>query len=169
MTVFYPTVTLKGANNKLSRIRLVTSDFLGIDVGADLLTAIAAMGDFVAALQAVSEATVVEYTISLPMPVDDSVGAGDVFEKALTVLRIPHPDNSDKTTNFYIPAPVIGIFEGATGVARDRVDITDADLIALVDEIAANFTVSDGETVDQTVTNGIAGGRRVVTRMKLGE
>lgn len=168
MTIFNAVVRLKGANDKVSTMRLTLMDISGADVGAEFLSAVGVMNDFITELGPVTDATIVDYSLSHSVAVDGSAGAGDLFEKALVILRIPTAEVPDKVTNFYVPAPAIGIFENTVGVGRDIVDITDADLIALVGELVTGFTVSDGDSVDSGITNGIAGGRRVVTKMKLG-
>jgi len=171
MTVFTATIAFKGANSKVSRMTLKTEDIGGLaaDAYAD---AVQRVSDIVDALLAVTDADIVDVSVNSPVAVSAAIpsgpGAGDVFEKALAVLRIPSAENANKTANLMWPAPSLDVFQGTTGIDRDRLDITDAAVIALVLELAANWEISDGEPISTTVTNGIVSGHRVVTKMQLG-
>lgn len=67
-----------------------------------------------------------------------------------------------KTAVLQVPTPVIGVFQGATGKDRNRVDIADVDLNSYVDEFqttGGSFVLSDGEYVDDTTP--IDDGKRI--------
>lgn len=160
MSIFNASLTLTGANGKQKRFKLVTQDISGADLGAELLTAQGYFQSTAGLLAAVSDAAISNLVISYH---DDSVdtamtGSADVFEYANVVLYLD--DKGDKTVNLRIPAPSIGIFLGTTGEARDLVDIADTDLVDFIAEISMYYTVSDGETVDTTINEGIKGGVR---------
>jgi len=86
----------------------------------------------------------VEDSFSLP-------SGAEIENEALLQLSID--GEPTKTATLRIPAPVDGIFAGATGPSYDVVDISDTDLLAFV----ANFTteelfyVSDGEQADALI------------------
>jgi len=86
----------------------------------------------------------VEDAFSLP-------AAAEIENEALLQLSID--SEPTKTATLRIPAPVDGIFAGATGPSYDVVDTTDVALAAFV----ANFTsealfyVSDGEQADALI------------------
>jgi len=167
MTVFTAVFAFKGANDKISRLTFKTPDIGGLvpDAFADAVARATALRT---ALNTISDAPVVEVTILYPAFEASDAGAGDVFEKALLVTRIPSTEDASKTANVTVPAPSIGIFQGATGVDRDRIDITDADLLEFISELSDNWTVSDGEVIDVTTSGGLVSGKRIVTRVQLG-
>lgn len=164
MATFKYRIVLRGTNGRLSAMNLTSVDIAGADLGVQMLAAQADLQAIVTALNVVTDAVVASSTISFENSSDGTVPASaDVFEKANVVLYTTA--DGSKTTQFKIPAPAIGIMLGTTGELRDQVDKTDADLIALVAELASDILVSDGENIDTTVTNGIDGGRRITVRI----
>ncbi len=93
---------------------------------------------------------------TLTIPAVDS----HVNEIASVIVNLEAGEN--KKAVVQIPAPVIGLFVGPTGPDKDRVDTTDVDLNTFIDQFqttGGEFTISDGETVDDTVP--IVSGRRI--------
>ena len=83
----------------------------------------------------------------------------DIWDIANIVVNIA--GGQGKRGVIKIPCPVIGIFQGAEGAARNNVDIADADLGTFVDQFqttGGSFVISDGEFVDDT-TPMVAGKR----------
>jgi hypothetical protein len=80
-------------------------------------------------------------------------------EKAQLTMQL---STDDKLASIYIPAPVIGIFQGATGDPARRVALDDADLLTYVGLFAAasEAFISDGE-----VATGIVKGVRVSSKV----
>lgn len=73
-----------------------------------------------------------------------------------------------KLTTIVLPDPVIGIFQGSTGVSRNNVDVADSDLNLLLDKFqttGGTFTLSDGEYLLDTA-NPATKGRRTVRKVK---
>lgn len=153
--------SLRGANGKVSSVNLTSIVYSEGTNGANFEAALADQLEIKAALEAITDAEVANASItyvetdSLAVPT-----SGDIFEKAKVVVALTP---SGKSHTLSVPAPVIGVFEGATGEARDRVDIGDADLQAYVAALAANCLVSDGEVIDTGFgsNGGIISGRRV--------
>lgn len=131
-----------GANITTKRYRLRS---------ADIATAVTDAAIVVAALDAVTNAVIVGYRIS------------DVFHEGTVVYPAAGIENEDKASisvllttgggkkaNLKIPAPVIGIFNGATGAAANVVDTSDTDLNTYLDLFATGGEayISDGEDYD---------------------
>lgn len=138
--------TLRGANGKTSSISFDSVVYdTGTD-GGDFEAALSDMATVQAALLAVTDAELasakLEYVAVDSLAVPNS---GDIFEKARVVVALTP---SGKSHTLAIPAPVIGVFEGASGEARDRIDIGDADLQSYVAALATACLVSDGEEID---------------------
>jgi len=137
--------------------RTFKKETLGADMAVEGALVKGQVGDLVAAFEAVTQASV---TASIGL-VDDSVGGdapiagSDVSNVALVNLYIAPPP-LEKLANISIPAPLNALFVG--GSAGTDVDITNAALIALVDEFSATWEISDGENVDVTVQDGIKNG-----------
>jgi len=67
-----------------------------------------------------------------------------------------------KKAIFQIPAPVDAMFVGASGPDKDRVDTANANLNTFIDMFqttGGSFTISDGETIDDTTP--LVSGRRI--------
>lgn len=169
-TKFTATIGLRGTNGKVSNLNYDLGTFTEADAGADFIAAQSALTQIVGALEDVTDAAVAFSALHSVQSQSGTVpAAADVFEKASVVCYLNDPSTeAEKTTNINIPAPVIGIFQGASGSDRDKIDKADADLVQFIQQISQHAFVSDGEQIDTTVTDGIKGGRRVVTRVKLG-
>lgn len=120
----------------------------------------------VQAYDAVSDSDINETWIKAKYTQDNDPGAGNVFEQALLILDLDDPD-PDETAKLTIPAPNIGIFQGATGTARNVIDVNDVALGNLVTQLA-KYELSDGEAIDTGVgVGGLLRGRRLLSSMKL--
>lgn len=67
-----------------------------------------------------------------------------------------------KKATLQIPTPEIGVFQGSTGADKNTVDILDTDLLAYIAKFQAtggDFTISDGETIDDTTP--LTSGKRI--------
>lgn len=92
-------------------------------------------------------------SVALPTP------QCDIWDIANVVVNLA--GGQGKRGVLKIPCPVIGIFQGTEGAARNNVDIADADLGTFVDQFqttGGSFVISDGEFVDDT-TPMVAGKR----------
>jgi hypothetical protein len=118
-------------------------------VAAAAADAATAGGTIRTALAAVTGMSIMSYTLTerfvdavAVLPGDDGVQREN-RAKLNCVL-----DSGLKAETIYIPAPVIGIFEGTSGDAADRVDIADADLVTYLEiwkVTGALAKLSDGE------------------------
>ena len=140
-----------------------TPSFALRTVPADLATAVADIESpvlaLMALLQGMTQSNVPEFSVNLIYrdAAISNVGSGEnqrraditynlntVGKTAVQMIRNPHPD----------------IFVGATGESATVIDTSDATVIAWTDlfkETGGDFTLSDGETVDDT--NPIVKGR----------
>jgi hypothetical protein len=114
---------------------------------ADAITDAAAL---VAALDAITDATIVGYQIQTVFA-DDAISgfpAATVQNENQALLIFQLEGVPLHRASLSIPAPTIGIFAGATGPNSNIVDTTDADVLAFrALFLAANdqFYLSDGE------------------------
>lgn len=162
-------VVLKALNDRTVSKDFDLGEFDGVTLEEEFGEANNAAVQIVGALEDVTEATVVKQTLTYFM-VDNpaAAGAGDVTEYAL--LNVWTLDEDDPTavehvSQHYIPAPVIGIFEGATGKDRDRIDRDDADLAQYVQQVAQHAFISDGETIQESSgVNGMDSGKRITRK-----
>ena len=167
MTKFLATISLKGANGKVVKRYLDLGDFTSGSGGGDYALAETAVNQIAGALAAVTDATIASVTLTGTVSESTAAGAGDVFENAMLNLFLDAA--GEKKTQWYVPAPSIGVFLATEGKNRDVVDTADADIIQLVQQLSQHAFVSDGEQVDTTVNNGIENGVRVVRNLKLGK
>jgi hypothetical protein len=129
------------------------------DLWADLLTI---RDNLVTALNAVLDGLIYRVNVIVGQQEDaavQSANACEVEDIASVVLNLA---TLGKTAVLQIPTPVIGVFKGASGKDKNRVDVTDADLNALVDlfqTTGGTFVLSDGEFVDDTTP--IDDGKRI--------
>jgi hypothetical protein len=120
----------------------------------DLTAATAAAAEtdalaIIAVLNPITDAEIVSYRVWHKF-IEDSFslpGAAEVEKKASIIALID--GESEKTCNVKVPAPNVGIFQGAEGEAFNLVDIADTALLAylLVFQTAGEATVSDGEVM----------------------
>lgn len=164
---------LRGANGRTL--------FKSVDLGvitdttpeAEYGQAVAAMAALRPLFAAVTDAVIAEERIASIAVLDGSTPAsGDLFENAMVNLWTLNTEDAnavEHTSPYYIPAASISIFQTATGPGRDIVDLADADLVAWVAAMATYVEISDGETVQTgSGTDGMANGKRVVKKVKLG-
>jgi len=164
---FYGSVELRGLNGKTTtkRWKLQTT---GTD-GTAFVAAKAALDAIVAELDPITNATVNDVTVSF-ITETYAVGAGDLTEQALVNVWAEDPANALDVlaiSQIYVPAPVVGVFQAASGAGLDIVDINDADLIAYVDALSTNAYISDHEVIDTGTgpsANGMENGKRVTRK-----
>jgi len=132
-------------------------------VYADALTDAAAA---VAAIDALSLATITSYTVSTEFvePAFALPASGVQIEDTAALL-MSLSSNPLKTATLSIPAPSSGIFVGTTGTNADVVDVADAALLTFINlfkDTAGTLYISDEETAQDTAP--ISSGRRVHRR-----
>jgi len=116
------------------------------------VTAAAAETDtlaIIAVLNAITDAVISSYSVAQKF-IEDSFSypsAAEIEKKASITALIS--GESVKTCNFKVPAPVVGIMQGAEGEAFNIVDIADTALAAyaLVFQTGGEATLSDGEVM----------------------
>jgi hypothetical protein len=122
-----------------------------LTVAVDGIAAIEAARDaVVAALNAVTDGVVLKTGILLGQTEDTALfGAGEIENVALITVNLA---TQGKKAVMSIPAPVDGIFVGASGPNYNIVDPTDAAVLAYLAlfETGGDFTLSDGEQLDDT-------------------
>jgi hypothetical protein len=142
---YFLTVTLvdaSGENKATLRYPVVAEDFTELQTNAATI---------LAALNPVTDAVIVAYSLGEKFGEDASFVAAEGVEienVAVISTRIYSPQ--EKWATIKIPAPNIGIFEGATGTGRNRVDNQDADLLTYLNLWTVTTgicTLSDGETI----------------------
>ncbi len=130
---------------------------------SDLLTAIAAIRDnLVTAVDAITDALITDTFIvitekeSLALPAVEC----KIVDLASVVANLAGGEG--KKATIQMPCPNIGIFVAPTGANKNVIDTTDANLLAYIDEFqttGGNFTISDGEFVDDTTP--LVAGKRI--------
>lgn len=137
-----------------------------LDTSGDISALITAQSGLVAALQAVSDCSVKQVTLSRVQtndanPLLPTADTAEVEMQALITARITgHPN---KSASLSIPGPKNGIFVASSGKNYNIVDMADADVITFMSLFAGttpDFLVSDGETI----VNSGAAGKRVHSR-----
>jgi hypothetical protein len=132
---------------------------------AALNTNIADVATVLTALNAVTDARVVAYSIGQGFGEDaDFYGAAnsEVENVALISAKVDSAVPG-KTVSLRIPAPAISIFQGNTGENKNIVDITDNDLRTYLGlfESTGPLLVSDGESIMDSGTVGNFKGKRI--------
>lgn len=129
----------------------------GVDLSLEFQSILTAADALLADYRAVSGASVRMFiTADDDAWIDGAAAAGsDVSDVAHVVVRLDDSPNG-KVASLAIPAPIDALFVG--GSAGTEVDISNAALIAYVDNFSSDFELSDGENVDTTLTNGIRDG-----------
>lgn len=152
----------RGLNGKTTTKRFKLQG--GASSGTEYESAKALHDAIVSAMDAITDATLQDKSISF---VDEQyqIGVGDITQSALLNVWAEDPENSGDAlaiSQLYVPAPNVGIFVGSSGANLDIVDLTDAQLQAFVDAVAAGAFISDHEVIDTgTAVNGMENGRRV--------
>lgn len=153
------TVTLadNGANITTKRYRLRSADFT---------LAVTDSAAIISALDAITNSVIVGYRINdvwhegtVVYPAD---GVENENKASLTVLLTT---GGGKKANLKVPAPVIGIFQGASGYKANIVDASDADLNTYIDlfKSGAECFVSDGEDLEDLMS-----GKRISAKKNFG-
>lgn len=138
--------------------RTHTLESAGVDLSLESQAVLAAADDLLTDYRAISQAAVdMQITVSDDNWIDAAAAdaGSDVSDVAQLALRLDDAPGG-KVASMAIPAPIDAMFVG--GSAGTEVDITNAALIAFVDNFTSDFTLSDGEHVDDTLTNGIRDG-----------
>lgn len=136
-------------------------------------TIFAAASALVADLAAASDAAILDYSVQISYDLETPTSAqtGSEVENTAQIslpLTVAEPDQIQEFGIVNVPAPKIGMFVGATGPAKNLVDMADA----LVTGLAANFQtaggayLSHGQEVAASLTLG--SGRRVHRRSSKG-
>lgn len=169
--IFHGYAKLRGADNREVTLRFNMGEFAGADAGAEYEAAVSALGQITGALENVTEAVLVQSGVIQATPVLGGNGAGDLFEKALVnvwAVNIQDALDVEARAQIYIPAPVIGVFQTATGPGRNIVDVTDAALQQYVQQLSEHALISDGETINLlSGTAGIDSGKRISRPFKV--
>lgn len=118
----------------------------------------------VAALGAITESSVNDSGVTETIELFAG-GAGELHVQALINVWAEDPENAEDVlaiSQIFVPAPVAGIFVGATGNDALIVDRNDAALQTYVDALALYTLISDMEVIDTGAgINGMKNGRRV--------
>jgi len=164
---------LRGSNGKTTFKNIDLGVISDTTAAAEYGQAVAAMAALRTAFDAVTDAVIAEERIASVEALSAATPAdADLFQNAMVNVWSLNTEDANAVEHLaqtYIPAPVIGVFVSPTGSGRDVVDITDADLTAWIAALAANAEISDGETIQTgTGDDGMADGRRVIKKVKLG-
>lgn len=130
--------------------------------GIDHATALLNMQAIITDLDAVTTALVLSYSVAEAYQEDTSLfGVGEIENQALFTAKLA--GTPLKFVNLKVPAPVDGIFIGATGPEYNEVDTSNALAQAYLAnfEAGAEANVSDGENVRDSATAGNWTGKRI--------
>ncbi len=135
------------------------------DPASDLLSALVTIRDaLVTAVNAVTNALLINVFIAVKQVEDTlSIPAADCHVNEIASMVCALEAGEGKKTTFQLPAPVDGVFVGASGPNYDVVDVEDAALNTLLDMFqttGGKFTISDGETMADD-TYPAKSGRRI--------
>lgn len=132
---------------------------------ADYGVALSSAAAVVASLDAITDAVVAGYQLEQRY-VEDALAlpAVGVQIENQALLDFAIDGNPFKSATLTVPAPVIGIFAGASGVLADTVDVADPALVTFVNQFkgGALLYISDGEDADATAP--LKSGRRIHRR-----
>lgn len=144
-------------------------------VGATFAAALANAQSIVAELDPLTDALIAGLSVS-EVYAEDTLVYGTAGSEVENIAEIVVPlETAGKYHTFRIPAPADGIFVGTSGPDRNRVDTSDADVLAYISLFTdktgygtpgadAIALVSDGEKVSPDNTNSrpyISSGKRV--------
>lgn len=129
-------------------------------------TAIAAgaASTFIADLAAITNATVVGYSVGESFVEDtDLYGAAGSEVENVALLTCAIDGELNKYTTLRVPAPVDGLFLGVQGDNRNIIDVADADLLTYLGYFVPGgmILVSDGESIADPTTAGNFKGKRI--------
>lgn len=147
MAIFYEVVLQGNAKHDWTRLRFQMSTALY----ADALIDVALLRP---ALMALTNCTLKSETLSNVLSEDGTrpVAGINAFEEAVVTTYLDA--GGEKLHTIRIPGPVPGLFltDGETVIG------THADLITYVGHLSATVDLSDGESINLTTSDGIAGG-----------
>lgn len=164
MTVFEATFYFKDASGLDTTRTLVLQDISGADLGAEFLTATNKLTATQALWQTLTKSQVYKYTVRYNTTFAGAAQAGalnqDTVNANVWTTKI-NPNGQRNTAQINVPAVLDGVMLAATGEQRNQLDVNDADWQAFVADLAANYSVSDGEIVDTAIaTAGTKDGYR---------
>jgi hypothetical protein len=147
-------VTLLGSN--AMKTTLVYNFHSDEALLADALAALVTASGLVAtSLGLISDANIYNESLTYLMGGSPALpGDADITDEAVVITFLTGAGVIPKYHPIRIPAPVSTLFESDL----ITVDETDTDLIAYVALLEASWQVSDGESIDTEVENGIASG-----------
>lgn len=143
--------------------------------GADHATALTNTQSIVTALDAITDALIVGYSVAV-VYAEDTAQYGAAGSEVENLAEVVCPlETAGKYHTFKVPAPVDGLFVGTTGPDRNTVDTADTDLLAYISLFTdktgygtpgadAIALVSDGEKIKPDNTNErpyVSNGKRV--------
>lgn len=145
MTVFVLSVTLEDDFGRTARKRYQTEDIVGVDVGAEYLTAQGFATTLLTALGNLSEMRILYYSLGRDVTYTDTVDADANNDQGLTAVA---RKLNNKLTVLKVPGPVMSVFQ-----VDGTLDILDALVTAYTNHFiaTAGFTTSDGETITALV------------------
>lgn len=151
----YSFVDEKGNSTRRSHIL----ESAGVDLSLEMQGILTATDQLLTDYRAISQGGV-GYSLSVEDDawLNDAPAVGsDVSDVAHVNVRLDDSPGG-KVASLSIPAPADALFVG--GSAGTEVDVTNPDLISFVSSFSDTdpFTISDGEKVDTTLTNGIRDG-----------
>jgi hypothetical protein len=149
MTIYYGQIKVKGYADK---DRYTYNYNLGNLL--DEAAGVAALSEVYNALAAITLGTIEEVSIKSIVSTSAAQPAYGVNTREQAVVSAYLNAAGTKLHNVVIPAPVDEIVN-PNGM---DVDVTNADLITYIAALADNVQVSDGESIDTTVTNGMKEG-----------
>jgi hypothetical protein len=151
-------ITLAGSDAKETMRSYETSAAVTTDAEAQT-----AATTLIGLLNAITDTVVTRYNIVKKFKESGTVTypAGNVMVQDRALITVNLSDEPGKSGTVNIPGPSVGLFLGATGPARRKVDVADADLLAFLQSfgVAGDFTISDGEYY-----SGIQDGKRVTAK-----
>lgn len=123
---------------------------------ADYATALADSAAIMASLNGVTDALVKGYSIA-ERYIENTPGlplAAEISDRASVLVQLA--SNPFKKETIEIPAPIAGMFQGASGDAWNLVNVANAALGTFLAHFAlgAEATISDGETIETPALKG---------------
>lgn len=149
-----------GTDGKSVTRRFHSQEVTDVSEAAELAILKQQLEDMRTAINELTDANIGDY--GMQVQGDQAVGTlpadANVKEIVSLTLDITEPNEPQKYATVSLPAPSDDIFAGATGPNLNIVDISNADVLAFVQELIDNCLVSDGEEVVALVS-GVRGGR----------
>lgn len=155
---YFANITLVDSGGNKSTMRYDLSS-------VDLTTAAVDAATLASRLGAITDAVVLSYSVGEKFEEDTTFyAAAGVHVEDVALLSCKIDDPEIKYVSLRVPAPVVGIFQQATGPNSNLVDPTDADLQTYLGSFATTggiATVSDGETLEDPSVSGNVTGKRI--------